>query len=105
MATELRVALSTCPPAEAEALAQALVEAGVAACVNVVPAVTSVYRWEGKIQREGEALLIMKTTAGRLEALKAALLARHSYEVPEFVVLAVDAVHVPYGNWVVESTR
>lgn len=105
MATEIRVALSSCPPGKAEALAQALVEAGVAACVNVVPAVTSVYRWEGKIQREGEALLIIKTTAGRLEALKAALLARHPYEVPEFVVLTVDSVHVPYGTWVVESTR
>lgn len=99
------VALSTAPSAEvAEQLARALVGEGLAACVNVVPGVTSYYRWKGELQRDAEWLLVIKTRAARLEALKAALVRLHPYEVPELVALGVEDGLAPYLAWLDEST-
>ena len=99
------VAFSTAPSAEvAEQLARALVGEGLAACVNVVPGVTSYYRWKGELQRDAEWLLVIKTSAGRLEALKAALVRLHPYEVPELVALGVEDGLPPYLAWLDEST-
>ena len=99
------VALSTAPSAEvAEQLARALVGEGLAACVNVVPGVTSYYRWKGELQRDAEWLLVIKTSAGRLEALKAALVRLHPYEVPELVALGVEDGLPSYLAWLDEST-
>ena len=97
----LVVVLVTAPAGEAGLeLARGLVELGVCACVNVVPGVTSVYRWEGKICEEGEVLLVIKTTAAGVGRLEAAVLAAHPYDTPEFLVL--DPVHVEggYAAWV-----
>jgi periplasmic divalent cation tolerance protein len=105
MAKDVLVVLVTCPPDKAQAIADALVGARVAACVNVVTGVQSVYRWKGEVHRDGEALLIAKTTRDRFEALKQTVLKLHPYDLPEIVALAADAVHAPYGDWVVESTR
>ena len=100
------VALSTVATAEdAERLARSLVEKGVAACVNVVPAVVSVYRWKGRVEREAEVLLLIKTVGERFEDLKAALLAEHPYEVPELVALPVAAGHAAYLDWLTASVR
>lgn len=104
MAKDVLVVLVTCPPDQAQALAKALVEARVAACVNVVGALQSVYRWQGAVQSERESLLIIKTARERFEALKAAVLAQHPYELPEVVAFAVEQGHAPYLDWVVEST-
>lgn len=105
MAHEVLVVLVTCPPGKAQAIARALVEERVAACVNVVPAVQSVYRWQGEVQEGGEALLIIKTAPDRFEALKQAVLRHHPHELPEVIALQVDRGHTPYLDWVVESTR
>ena len=89
---------------DAERIAQALVERRLAACVNVVPGVVSVYRWKGKVEKEGELLLVIKTRGERLEDLKGALLAGlHPYEVPEHVVLPVAGGHAPYLDWIAEN--
>ena len=70
-----------------------------AACVNRVPGVTSVYRWQGAIEESAEVLLIIKTSSVKLTALEAALRELHSYEVPEFVVLQVADGSRPYLDW------
>ena len=105
MAKDALVVLVTCPPDRAQAIAHALVEERVAACVNVVPSLQSVYRWKGGVQSDGEALLIVKTTKDRFDALKQAVLRHHPYELPEVIAVAVDRGHAPYLEWVVESTR
>lgn len=104
MAKDVLVVLVTCPPDKAQAIAEALVAARVAACVNVVGALQSVYRWQGAVQSEREALLIIKTARERFEELKAAVLAQHPYELPEVVAFPVEHGHAPYLDWVVEST-
>lgn len=103
----MRVVLCNCAPDEASSLARALVEEGLCACVNVLPAVRSVYRWEGAIHDEPECTLIIKVAKGGVQALRERLVALHSYDVPEVVVLAVDAEasHGPYVDWVREQTR
>lgn len=88
---------------DARTLARALVEARVAACVNIIPAVQSVYRWENAVAEDGEQLLLIKTTATRLEELREALFARHPYEVPELVVLRIDEMSGPYSAWLTAS--
>ena len=105
MAPEVLVALVTCPPDKADGIAGALVEERVAACVNVVPLVNSVYRWKGAVQRDAEALLVIKTPKDRFDALKAAVLKHHPYELPEVIALPVERGHVPYLEWVVQSTK
>lgn len=88
---------------DAAALARELVEQRLAACVNIVDAVQSIYRWEGRVVEDVERLLVIKTTAERVNALKDALFARHSYEVPEFVVVAIDDIKGKYRDWLIES--
>ena len=105
MAKDVLVVLVTCPPEKAQAIAQALVEERVAACVNLVPSLTSVYRWKGEVHQEGEALLLVKTTKDRFEALKQAVLKHHPYELPEVIAFTVDRGHTPYLDWVIESSH
>jgi len=100
------VALSTVATTEdAERIARSLVEKGVAACVNVVPGVVSFYRWKGRLERDAEVLLVIKTRGERFEALKAALLAEHPYEVPELVAIPITGGHERYLEWVEDSVR
>ena len=102
--TERVVAFSTVGKAEdAERIARALVEWRLAACVNVVPGLVSLYRWKGDVVREGEVLLVIKTRAERLEALREALVGLHPYDVPELVALPVESGHPPYLAWLDES--
>jgi periplasmic divalent cation tolerance protein len=101
---DLTVALTTVPADfDAPALAQELVGAGLAACVTIVPGVTSVYTWKGVPQVDKEQQLIIKTSAAALDALREALLARHPYDVPEFIVLPIVAGSEDYLNWLSES--
>jgi periplasmic divalent cation tolerance protein len=74
---------------DAIGMARTLVERGLASCVNVWPGVTSVYRWEGQIKADPEQQLIIKTTAGRVEGLSAAIHELHPYDIPEFIVLPI----------------
>jgi len=97
----VRVALSTAPDADTAArIARALVEERLAACVNLVPAVRSIYRWRGRIEDAAEVLLVIKTRAERVEALAARLRALHPYELPELVALPVADGLAPYLDWV-----
>jgi periplasmic divalent cation tolerance protein len=94
------VVLVTAPTAEVAAgLARALVEARLAACGNVVPGLRSIYRWEGRVADDAEALLILKTTRAGFPALREELLRRHPYQVPEVLALSVEAGSEPYLAW------
>jgi periplasmic divalent cation tolerance protein len=92
-------------PEDAERIAREVVERRLAACVNVVPSVVSTYRWKGKVERDEERLLVIKTRADRFEALRAAIVSLHPYEVPEVVALPISEGHAPYLEWVDESVR
>lgn len=100
------VAYCTCPElATAERLASALVEAGNAACVNLLPGLVSVYRWQGAVVREPEVLLLIKTTAGRLAALGEQIRQQHPYDVPELIAHPITAGLDDYLEWVRTCTR
>ena len=101
---EISVLLSTAPPEAAERLAAFLVEGRLAACVNIVSGVTSVYRWAGNVERSAESLLVIKCPAGRVREVTAALLGAHPYEVPEVVALGVAGANDAYRRWVIESS-
>ena len=102
--TEVRVVLVTAPDAEVAArLGRTLVEEKLIACANVVPAIRSIYRWEGKVEDATEALLVLKTTRFRVDELVARVVALHPYEVPEVVALPVEAGHDRYLDWVIGS--
>jgi len=97
----VRVALSTAPDVETGArIARALVEERLAACVNLVPAVRSIYRWQGAVEADTEVLLVIKTRAERIDALASRLRVLHPYELPELVALPVVAGLGPYLDWV-----
>lgn len=88
---------------DARSLARSLVDLRLAACVNIVDRVLSVYRWEGNVTEDGEQLLIIKTADDRLSALREELFRRHPYAVPEFVVLPIAETSESYGAWLLES--
>lgn len=93
----------TCPPDAADALAASLVESGNAACVNVMPAIRSVYRWRSAIERSDEALLLVKTDAAHYAALEQAVRSRHPYELPEIVAVNIAQGLPDYLKWVTDS--
>jgi len=99
-ATDLRIVLSTAPPRAATSIARALVRSGVAACVNAVPGVRSVYRWQGAVEEGVEVLLVVKTTAAALPDCLRALVGAHPYEVPEGLVVVPEAALPAYARWV-----
>lgn len=101
---EPRLVLVTAPGMEvAEALARRMVHARLAACVNLLPGVRSVFRWEGEVQTEDEALMVVKTTDARLEELVLMVEESHPYDVPEFVVLDPEAIEHGYREWLVSE--
>ena len=105
-AASIRVALTTVVSLdEGRRMARALVERRLAACVNLVPNLTSVYRWQGAVEEAEEVLLVMKTTEDQLGALEAAVRELHSYEVPEFLALRVEAASQPYLEWLLDSVE
>ena len=83
----------------ARELATTLVELRLAACVNIVPAIQSIYRWEGSVTEDGEQLLIIKTAEDRIAPLREELMRQHPYSVPEFVVLRIAETSDSYGAW------
>jgi periplasmic divalent cation tolerance protein len=86
--------------ADGAAFARALVEEQLAACVNVLPAMTSVYRWNGQVEQDREQQVVIKTTRDRLGALESRVKELHSYELPEFVVIAAGGGSAAYLAWV-----
>jgi periplasmic divalent cation tolerance protein len=101
-----RIALSTASShEEAERIARTLVERRLAACVNLIPNLTSIYRWQGAVESQSEILLLIKTSALSLPALEAALRELHSYQVPEFVVLSIESGSAAYLSWLTASVE
>ncbi len=99
--TPYLLVLSTCPDRPtASTIAQALVSARLAACVNIVEGLTSVYAWQGSIQNDTECLLLAKTRRDRFESLRDELVRLHPYELPEVVAVAIDAGLPGYLSWI-----
>jgi periplasmic divalent cation tolerance protein len=88
---------------DAGALAHALVELRLAACVNVIDRVRSIYRWEDRVTEDGEQLLVIKSADERVAALREELFRRHPYAVPEFVVIPIAETSDAYGAWILDS--
>lgn len=104
--SKARVLLCTFPDADsAAAVARRVVEDHLAACVNIVPGVRSIYRWQGEVQDDGEVLAVLKTATDKAERLARQLAALHPYDTPEVIVLPVEAGHADYLRWVVGATR
>jgi periplasmic divalent cation tolerance protein len=101
-----RIVLTTAGSHEdARKLAQALVERSLAACVNIVPRIESVYRWQGKVETAEESLLIIKTQAEAFERVRDTIKELHSYELPECVMLEVSGGSEGYLNWIAENVE
>lgn len=106
MIDNVLIVLTNCPDAEvADRLARTLVEQKLAACVNRLPAVDSVYRWQGAVERAVEVPLLIKSTRERLPEIQEAIRALHPYEVPEIVAIPVVAGLPAYLRWVVDETQ
>ncbi len=94
------VVLCTCSSLEeARRIARSLIEGRLAACVNIIPGVESIYRWNGAVETANESLLLIKTSPERLPALQARILELHSYDVPEVIALSVGDGSEPYLAW------
>lgn len=89
----------------AQAIARSVVDAKLAACVNILPAVQSVFRWQGMVEEASEVSLLIKTTQQRYAQLQAAIVAAHPYEVPEVIGWPLAAGHPPYMRWVATETE
>ena len=90
---------------EANSLARVLVEEHLAACVSIIPANQSIYRWQGNVESATEVLMLIKSGPDQLAALESRLLQLHSYETPEFLVLPVESASHPYLEWLHASLR
>jgi periplasmic divalent cation tolerance protein len=90
---------------QAAEAANVLVGEELAACVNILPGVTSIYRWEGEVQTSSEVVCLIKTTEAGFERLKARLLELHSYDLPEVIALPITAGHAPYLEWLAASVK
>ena len=101
--SDLRVVLCTCPPDQAARLARALLEQRLAACVNVIPGVRSMYWWNDEVAEDGESLLVIKTPQSVFATMEARLSEIHPYDVPEILSLSVDEGADTYLSWVRES--
>jgi periplasmic divalent cation tolerance protein len=98
--TDFQIVLSTCADREqAERIAHHLVEQHLAACVNILPGVQSIYRWQGAVESAAEVLLLIKTSSARSQDVQSTIASLHSYEVPEFLILPVLGGSDAYLAW------
>ena len=101
---DFQIVLSTCGDREtAERIAHRLVEARLAACVNILPGVLSVYRWQGAVESAAEVLMLIKTKAPLIQEVQSTIASLHSYEVPEFLVLPISGGSEAYMAWLETS--
>lgn len=106
MSSDARIVLTTFANAEeSRKLGRVLVEEKLAACATVIPQVESIYRWQGQIETAGEALMLLKTSAEKVEALEQRLRELHAYETPEFLVLEVERGGAAYLEWLRQSVK
>ena len=104
MSDELIVLVTTPNAEEAARIADVLVSERLAACVNIVPGIESIYRWEGKVTRDRESLMIIKTTGERYDELERRVKELHSYSTPEVIALKIERGSEQYLNWLRDST-
>ena len=96
--------LCTCPDSQvAEQLATSLVEQSLAACINIIPGLTSIYRWQGKLEKGTEVLLLIKTIREHYAAVEAAIRQQHPYELPEIIAVTLDEGSSDYLRWITTS--
>jgi periplasmic divalent cation tolerance protein len=105
MTDKLLVLTTAGSETEAGKIAGALVERRLAACVNVIPRIRSVYRWEGKVEQAEEYLLLIKTVKAREEQVRAAIRALHSYDLPECIAIPIESGSADYLNWLSDSVE
>jgi periplasmic divalent cation tolerance protein len=104
--TDKRIVLSTAgSEEEAHKIARHLVEQQLAACVNILPRIESIYRWQGKVETSREWLLLIKTTAERFPAVCDAIRELHSYELPECVAVSIEDGSPEYLQWLADSVQ
>lgn len=104
--TDKRIVLSTAgSEEEARRIARHLVEEQLAACVNIVPQIESIYRWQGKVESSQEWLLMIKTTSERFASVRDAIRALHSYELPECIAISVEDGSAAYLEWIGQSVK
>lgn len=102
--TEMRIVLSTVPDKEAaNRMARLAVESNLAACVQILPGARSIYRWQGKVEESEELLLLFKTAASKVDALRELVLSTHSYQTPEFIVVPVESASSGYLEWLFDA--
>jgi periplasmic divalent cation tolerance protein len=106
MPTTLQIVLCTVPDRETgEQIANALVTEQLAACVNIIPGITSVYRWEGAVQQEREVLLLIKTGQDSQEPLEQRIRELHPYELPEIIAVPIDTGQTDYIKWITSCLK
>ena len=105
MITAIIILVTAGSETEAEKIARALVEERLAACVNIVSPIRSIYRWEDKVQDDREWLLVIKTQSTHFAAIEARVKALHSYQVPEVIALPIVAGSEPYLDWLKSATE
>jgi len=104
--TEALVVLTNCPDADiADRIARTLVEQGLAACVNRLAPVESIYRWQGAVERATEVSLLIKTTRERYGEVEQAIRQLHPYQVPEIIVISIVDGHAAYLRWIQDATQ
>ncbi|PCI36466.1 MAG: divalent-cation tolerance protein CutA [Elusimicrobia bacterium] len=103
--TPYSLVLVTCPSrSEGETLAEKLVEASMAACVNIIPGIRSIYRWEGKIEKQDEVMLTIKTRTRMIGEVTEFIKENHKYDVPEALAISIDGGNAGYLNWIGANT-
>jgi len=103
--TDAMLVLTTLPNSDAAAdLAKKVVGEKLAACANILPAVRSIYRWQGAVQDENEVLVLLKTRRAQFERLKTRILELHPYDVPEVIAIPVEQGHGAYLDWIANET-
>ncbi len=106
MAIHYQIVLTTCPElSSARAIATAVVEQRLAACVNIVPGIESIYRWQGQLEHDNELLLIIKTDSASYAALERAIQALHPAELPEIIAVPLNAGLPAYLDWITASLK
>ena len=105
-ASEFRIALVTAPDLKtARRLARAALKAHLIACANLIPKIESHYRWQGKLERGSEVLMVLKTTRANLGKLEKVILSEHPYDTPEFLVVALESGNRRYLDWISSSLK
>ncbi len=97
--------LVTCPADQSEGIAGVLLESKLVACINIIPQVKSLYRWQGKVQQDNESLMLIKCSSGNYRALEERILEMHPYELPEIITVSVAGGLPDYLDWVLHPDK